>query len=58
MFKDIALRKQCVIETLWVVYVTEPMNALCKLLRFWEQMWRFPRPTTTQDKPHICFCAC
>lgn len=33
VFKDAALRKQCVVETIWMVYVTEH-RLLYRLLRF------------------------
>lgn len=37
VFKDITLKEQCVVETLWMVYMPEPHEGLLhKLLRFWQ----------------------
>ena len=43
IFKDAALREQCVVETTWMVYVTEPPLSLCVNLRFWRWVQRSTR---------------
>lgn len=35
-FKDIALRKQCIVETIWAGYVTEPSSGLCITFKIWQ----------------------
>lgn len=29
IFKDVSLREQCVIETIWMAYMAEPSEGLC-----------------------------
>lgn len=54
VFKGADLREQCVVETIWTVYMTEPSESL--YINFQDSGGWVQRPThplAAHDKPHM-----
>ena len=56
-FKDAALRKKCVVETIWTEFVTETLKVSINL-RFWQMWWdllflRHPRQASCVSSLHL-----